>query len=116
MTNADREEAVQDRIGESINDIFEDEVIVGVTAETNAGDWMVDEFEIENYDWGPAGCRANFTFAASGTQSEDHSPCGDHINGNGTAVIDSEGRVIYENLHAEIDHSGDDNGSRADRD
>jgi hypothetical protein len=108
LSNDDRETEIDSRISDTINEIGESEEFSSAMAITNATDFSVDEYEIENIDFVDGECIVMLTFAASGEQMEDKAYYGNRVVGDCMAVIDSGGRVEYREIHAEVDHGDED--------
>lgn len=99
-----RQTIVDARIADTCYEIADSDEFNSAIAETNATDFVVDEYDIEDIDVDGGECVVKLVFSASGEQREDKFYCGERIVGDCKAVIDSEGRVEYRDIHAEVDH------------
>ncbi len=107
LSEAGRQEAVEAKIADTHHEIAGSDEFNSATAITNATDFSVDEYEIQDIDFDNGECVVKMTFSASGEQLEDKMHYGDRIVGDCEAVIDSDGRVEYREVHAEVDHGDD---------
>ena len=71
-------------------------------ANTNAYVWMVDEYEIEDYQIEEDEILVSLNFHCSGDQDPDRVFFGDDIDGHAEARIDQEGNVDFSEITAEI--------------
>lgn len=108
LSEDERQEAVWAKIDETYHEIADSDEFNSATAITNATAFSVDECEIQDIDFDEGKCVVKMTFSASGEQLEDRMFSGDRIVGDCAAVIDSDGRVEYRDVHAEVDHGEDD--------
>ncbi|MHC5540301.1 hypothetical protein ACYOEI_18935 [Singulisphaera rosea] len=104
LSETERFEAVEAKIADTHHQIADSEEFNSAIASTNAVYFFLDDYQIEDINFANGECIVNLNFSASGEQLEDKIQCGDRIVGNCEAVIDSEGRVEYQEVHAEVDH------------
>jgi hypothetical protein len=84
---------VRAKIDDMYHEIADSDEFNSATAITNATDFSVDEYEIQDIDFDEGECVVKMTFSASGEQLEDRMFSGDRIVGDCEAVIDSEGAL-----------------------
>jgi hypothetical protein len=96
---------IDSKIGDTHRQLIDDETVCGRMAETNACDWLIDEYEMLDIQIEDDLARARISFCASGEQddSNDKPFCGDKISGVAEARIDEFGQVIYTVENAEVD-------------
>lgn len=95
---------INSKIEDTIYEIVDSEEFGSAMATTNATDFSIGEYEIRDIDFVNGECIVQLTFAASGEQMEDRMHYGDRVIGDCEAVIDSDGRVEYREINAEVDH------------
>jgi hypothetical protein len=107
MSEKERASEIDNIVANSTYEITESEEFAGAQAITNATDFTVDEYEIEDIEIGEDECTVKLTYSASGHQLEDKPYCGDTIAGEAEAVINWEGEVTYQNITAGVDRRGE---------
>ncbi len=106
--------AVEEKIAETVHEILDSEVFANSIAETNASDWGMDEYEIQNIDLRDKECIARLAYTASGVQVEDKPYSGDTVKGTAESLFDAHGDVKYRAITAEVVHDTEEPGSEAD--
>jgi len=86
-----------------IHKIVESESVNSIISETNASDWGVDEFEIEDIEKTDENIFLDITFHVSGQQQEDKMCLGNAISGHAKCTISSDDKVVFDDIETEID-------------
>jgi hypothetical protein len=109
LSDADRDTEIDLRIADSCQDILESEAFNSEAAITNAVNYSIDEYEVQDVDFDEdeKECNVKLTFTASGEQLEERMFCGDRITGECEVAFDAEGRIEYRDVQAEVDHGDD---------
>lgn len=101
-------ELISSVLEEEIQLIDNEDPVASLIAETNAFNFFVDEFSIDNITFEDDFIvEVNFSFHMSGENLEDKPYCGNEINGAGLAIIDSEKNIEIEVLSGEVDRDYD---------
>ncbi|MBX3451463.1 MAG: hypothetical protein KF777_17985 [Planctomycetaceae bacterium] len=108
LSKEELETEIDSRISDTIHQIGDSEEFNSEIATTNATNFSFDEYEVEDIDFVDGECIVKLTYAASGEQMENKMYYGDRVVGECEAVIDSDGRVEYREVHAEVDHGDQD--------
>ncbi len=105
LSSFEREQEVNNKIGDVIRQILEDERVSSMFNELPGVDyssWEVVDFKISEPNLEEDSCTVGLTFEIKGEQHEDSGYLADIINGEAEAVIDKEGNVIFRNIEPEI--------------
>jgi hypothetical protein len=108
LSESERYAAVDAKLADTYQAIADSESFNSAIAETNAADFAVDEYEIDDISFDGDECVVKLSYSAAGEQMEDRGFNGDRIVGSCEAVIDTMGRVEYRDVHAEVDHGDGD--------
>ncbi|OUL36530.1 hypothetical protein BV372_07120 [Nostoc sp. T09] len=103
LSELDVKEEISDKISKTLQQILNTEEASSAMTTTNAFDWYVENFELEdeiNID--EYQCTVTVNYQASGEQDEESGICGYEITGTAEAVIDEFGEVTYQNVTADI--------------
>lgn len=97
------EDLVDSVIADSAFDLIDSDAVCSAMAETNAVDWIIDEYKIDNVDSSDDPVKVKLHFSAAGEQLDDKTWCGTSISGEALALIDTEGHVEYSEVQAQVD-------------
>ncbi|APW58668.1 HEPN domain-containing protein [Paludisphaera borealis] len=103
LSEIDRYAAVDARIAETYHEIGDSDEFKSAIGEANANLFAVDEYDINDIGFPGYECVVALWFSASSEVAEANGINFDRIVGNCEAVIDSEGKVEYRDIHAEVD-------------
>jgi hypothetical protein len=116
LSESDRETEIDSRIADTCHDILESEAFNSEAAITNAANYSIDEYEVQDIDFEDVECIVKLTFSASGEQLEDRMFCGDRITGECEVAFDSEGRIEYRDIQADVDQGDAGDGPESEED
>lgn len=105
LASFEREQEVNNKIGEVIQQILDDEIVISILNElpgVDYGSWEVVDFKISEPNLEEDSCTVGLTFEIKGEQDEDSGYLADTINGEAEAIIDEFGNVIFRDIDPEI--------------
>jgi hypothetical protein len=103
LAESDRQSAIDEKIEATYYQILDSEAAASAIAETNAGGWGVDNYQIQDIDLRGEECIVKLSYSASGEQDMEKPSSGDTITGTAEAVIDSRGTVDYREITASVE-------------
>jgi hypothetical protein len=89
-------------IADNIYVLSESEEVANGIADTNAFDWMVDDYEMLGHEFDDEKINVRLTFHCSGDADVDKPFCGDEIEGEARAEITQQGTVTFEEISAQV--------------
>jgi hypothetical protein len=95
-----REDLVEAKMDEACAALLESEEFARAANSTNAFNWGVEEYEIQEVEYDEDECVVTFSYSASGEEEDDFF-CGNGVAGEAEAVIDADGRVTVREVTAE---------------
>jgi hypothetical protein len=98
---------IEEIIGETIDDLTNEDEISGLIAESNASGWTCDDLNVDNVDYHKGAWIAEVSFHFSGEQNEDRAWCGTEISGRCSVTISPEREVSFSDISAELDRGAD---------
>lgn len=104
LSEAELERTVEAQVGNTIQEVLESGRVIDEIAETNAGGYAIDEYEITDIHLEDDECRATISYTALGDQSDERMYLGHKISGTAEAVIDSNGLLHYLDVTARVRH------------
>ena len=97
------EQAVDERIADTIYDLIEADELSTEIAGTNATGWMIDDYEVNDIDTSAEPAEVKVTFSASGDQLDDKPFAGTSLSGSATAQISDDGSVEFTDIEVSRD-------------
>lgn len=97
-----QEEEIEAKLQERFSDIAQEQAFIDRTAESNADNWAVEEYDILDYEVAETGIRINLAYDGLGDEPEDGASAGNYIEGTAVAVIDDDGELWFEDVTARL--------------
>jgi len=101
------EQEVDCKLAETSYLLMDDDTMCSLMAETNAGPWYIDEYEILGIEVASDSASVKISFHATGEPDWDRPFCGDEISGTAEAMIDEQGDIAYKVIKADIGDWGE---------
>ena len=97
-----QEQEIATRLEEHFPEIADEQVFLDCTAETNADNWAVEEFEVLGYELEESRILITLTYRGVGDASTDLPSDGTQIDGIATAIIDDDGELWFDSVTARL--------------
>lgn len=107
LSEEDLDTEIDNRIANTIDEIVNSDEFSDAMATTNATNFCIDEYDVNEIGFVDGECIVKLTYASCGEQIEDSMYSGNRITGDCEVVIDAEGTLEYREISAGVDHSED---------